>query len=49
MHMCAPDTHADTVDPAKARLGAYSLFYNQIPTSTSSWASSNHKADASDG
>lgn len=45
---CAPDTHMQTLWIQRSMPGAYSLFYNQIPTSTNSWASSNHTADASD-
>lgn len=46
---CAPLTHMQTQWVRWSAPRAYSLLYNQILTSTSSWASSNHKADASDG
>lgn len=46
---CAPLTHMQTQWIQWSMPQAYSLFYNQMPTSTSSWASSNHEEDESDG
>lgn len=48
LHMCAPDTH-QTWWIQRSSPRAWLLFYNQIPTPSSSWAFSNHMPDTSDG